>query len=132
MTMKHLYVPYELAIKLKTKGFDEPCFGWYSINTEHTLRMIHTVNYFRTNYHGIESCYLAPAYQQVTDWFREKHKIIIEIQLDQTSSVKWTYDIIKYNDFSDFERKTDILNWYLYKDYYEALTKAIEEALKLI
>ncbi len=27
--MKHLFVPYELALKLKELGFDEECFGYY-------------------------------------------------------------------------------------------------------
>ena len=27
------FVSKELAIKLKEKGFDKPCFGWYYINT---------------------------------------------------------------------------------------------------
>lgn len=27
--MKHLFVPYELAVKLKEKGFDERCLAWY-------------------------------------------------------------------------------------------------------
>lgn len=28
--MKHLFVPYKLALELKEKGFDEPCLGFYS------------------------------------------------------------------------------------------------------
>ena len=23
------FVPYEIALKFKELGFDEPCFGWY-------------------------------------------------------------------------------------------------------
>ena len=26
--MQHLFVPQELALKLKEKGFNEPCFAW--------------------------------------------------------------------------------------------------------
>jgi hypothetical protein len=26
--MKHLFVPYELALKLKEKEFNEPCFAY--------------------------------------------------------------------------------------------------------
>ena len=28
-TIETLFVPYELAVKLKELGFDEPCLAWY-------------------------------------------------------------------------------------------------------
>ena len=30
--MKHLFLPYNLALLAKEKGFDEPCFATYSTN----------------------------------------------------------------------------------------------------
>lgn len=32
--MKHLFVPYELALKLKEKGFDGPCLALVVIKKE--------------------------------------------------------------------------------------------------
>ncbi len=32
--MKNLFVPYEIALLLKDKGFDEPCMGMWHINAD--------------------------------------------------------------------------------------------------
>lgn len=124
--MKHLFIPYRLALIAKQKGFPNhtgSCLAaWEQTKNAEWL-------HFGSHPVGLLQ---ASLYQQIIDWFREKHSLIIEIQLDQTSTVKWAYDITKYNDFGNFERKVDVLNWGLYRNYYEALNKAIEEAFKLI
>lgn len=72
-----------------------------------------------SNYTNVD----APLYQQVQDWFREKHNISIELHWQQGSQ-GWSY-CYGYNAGDWFFPKET------YK-YYEALTKAIEEAIKLI
>lgn len=69
--MKQLFVPYNLAIKLKEKGFDERCFEWWYSPTQMSNDLI-----FRQYKSDPDFCE-APIYQQVVDWFREKHNIHI-------------------------------------------------------
>lgn len=134
--MKHLFVPYELALKLKEKGFDEPCFKyWYAETQTDTPYLTYTVydeelyeQSFNGKFEGDEIQVSAPLYQQVIDWFREKHDLHIFL-IGSMSRNK--------NEFC-CEIVTVKKQTYLFTDkayssspYYEALTKAIEEALKL-
>jgi|31_taG_2_1085359.scaffolds.fasta_scaffold04619_4 hypothetical protein len=57
--MKNEFVPYELAIKLKELGFDEPCFGYYDGGGNLYTEMVEVLK--------------APLYQQVFRFFREKY-----------------------------------------------------------
>lgn len=123
--MKHLFVPYEIALQLKEKGFDESCFGWYS-NKKLTLFGRTDASY---QYEWIN----APLYQQVIDWFREKHNIPFAIIYGGSCVEVPYYEILTpkihltlaVNNGDDRHPKG-------YYNYYTALNKAIEEALKLI
>lgn len=68
-----------------------------------------------------------PMYTQVVDWFREKHKVYVGVQLTGNSFKQeyLPYTINKLNP-------NNTLYFNPCKDYYEALTKSIEEALTLI
>lgn len=100
--MKHLFVPYELALKLKEKGFDEECFGNYDCwsKKEPARLMTNIYPYFLGQEYAKrfdKTCILAPLYQQVIDWFREKHSIrsyIDQRVLDIDSPNQWVYDFV--------------------------------------
>lgn len=126
--MKHLFVPYELALKLKEKGFDERCFGHY---VEPCL--IHLINeealFVETSTLKDKDFVIinAPLYQQVIDWFREKHTIHVAASSFTVYNGRYGYQYERGGRTSSgwtphFEGNS----------YYEALDKAIEEALKLI
>ena len=74
------FVPYELAVKLKALGFNEPCFGFYledgtwtpaSYSREGTV--------FPSNSDLLPEWCTAPLYQQAFRWFREKYDLFISI-----------------------------------------------------
>ena len=72
--MKEEFVPYDLAIRLRRLGFDEPCFAtffsvgaWQIDCTEGALNL----NY-RT---PCEYSILAPTFSQAFRWFRDKHHL---------------------------------------------------------
>lgn len=67
------FVPYELAVKLKELGFDEPCFAYYNGYKELDHLMPERVVVGR-NYNG-DTITSAPLYQQAFRWFREKHNL---------------------------------------------------------
>lgn len=132
--MKHLFVPYELALKLKEKGFDEPCILYYSsgmlqLNQPSTMFGWKVKELIELNSYDkqVDKRILAPTYQQVIDWFRENRKINIKVEKDYIIN-KW-YPVIRTEIpgvLYDFE--TDNFRG----EYYQAFNKAIEEALKLI
>jgi len=75
--MKKEFVSYEIALKLKELGFDEPCFTYYyeltsNIRTGLSININNAWTYEGTK--KLETT-LAPLYQQVFRWFREKKLI---------------------------------------------------------
>ena len=125
MELQKNFAPYKIAKQLKDKGFNAPCFGFYVLNHKEVI-----ISELRDELSGI---ILAPIYQQITEWLREEHNIIIEIQLDQTSNIKFCIEIIKFNKFADFQKiDIPIESWKLFRNYYEALNQSIQESLKLI
>lgn len=69
--MKHLFVPYEIALKLKEKGFDEPCLSWYY---QESKELCEVTSYLYEGSKNSENnidrvpFVTAPLYQQVIDW----------------------------------------------------------------
>lgn len=141
--MKKLFAPYEIAIQLKEKGFDEPCIAEYvngflmnhmqfTVEEEDrdsdwsTYTNSHT-NWTRTKDRVVCS---APLYQQVVEWLREKHNKVIEVSLYyKDSKDSWTYEIMEYGIHKTY---STINKHKTHKTYNQALNEAINEALKLI
>jgi len=126
--MKKLFVSYELALQLKEKGFNEDCFGCYYKDKTFA-------------YHPDSDVYVdAPLYQQVIDWFREKHDLHIIIDSWVVGSrenfdFSFIIDKLGYNRDAITAKRIFLKNsgqHNAFNEYYEALNKAIERALKLI
>jgi hypothetical protein len=81
--MKEQFVPYEIAVMLKEKGFDEPCFGDY-FHFERDNQSILDYDEDREriitdNTDENITKYLAPLWQQVIDWLKSKGILITEL-----------------------------------------------------
>ena len=114
--MKHLFVPYILALLAKEKGFNEDCLMFYyhqELNSDNIFKQYP------------EHCVDAPLYQQLIDWFRGKHNIIITIQQAEARirAICFYGFINDCRSIDSGQFKTEA-----YLDYYEALNKAIEES----
>lgn len=124
--MEKLFVPYELAVLAKEKGFDEPCAGYYNTNDKKPV-LCAFFNYTGVRYaslykkHQHSSDPIAPLYQQLVDWFRERHDINIVFDL---TSEEFCFIIESLKPPED--------KWAYGTDYYSALTEALKEAFKLI
>jgi hypothetical protein len=107
--MEELFVPYEIAIKLKEKGFDKKCFMWWYSPNQISDDLI-----FRQYKRDKDFCE-APVYQQVIDWFIENHKILIQPQPNSNEHkvIGWGFGILKESTLPN-------------------INQAIEKALKLI
>ena len=95
--MKKEFIPYDRALKLKTLGFDEPCFGFYledgtwtpaSYSREGTV--------YPSNTDLLPEWCAAPLYQQAFRWFREKYGLQHDITLsvDNTNQLVGFYIVI--------------------------------------
>jgi hypothetical protein len=121
--MNHLFVPYEIALKLKEKGFDEPCFGYWYLTNQWDITYPQTS--FKTWYTKKEV--LAPLYQQVTDWFRSKHNIHTCIEFYASDSL----------DTYHYGIKTERDRFYVRHEkglptYEAAVQRSVEEMIKLV
>jgi hypothetical protein len=79
--MKKEFIKYEQALALKELGFDEPCFGRWIEPTELSISAPKDDEYCQKQ-HEFSWTALAPLYQQAFRWFREKHNLYSEINLD--------------------------------------------------
>ena len=73
--MNEDFVSFELAVKLKEKGFDEPCIAHYKNNQ---LYIAHYINKFHSE---SEESIDAPTILQVLNWLRKEKKLFLEIIL---------------------------------------------------
>lgn len=119
--MKKQFVTYEIALKLKELGFDEPCICYYD---RHNYQILFTNLYggnplelsmMQNNYHV--DCY-APLWQQAIDWFREKYDNHICIQKCVCDGIDISYTFTG-------------TPWNSYKTYEEAREQAILKAIEL-
>ena len=79
--MKQEFVPYELAIKLKPLGFDEPCFGFYLAGVIKVKEYKNSQNK-NTAFYNNTVC-SAPTFSQAFRWFREKYNMSCKIEASQ-------------------------------------------------
>ena len=140
--MKRLFLNKTLSKQLKKKGFDEPCIA---ITNGKTL----FYGKFH-NQHAYYDCGLI-LYQQAIDWFRVKHLIevsassyyypihygiVSQIGYSHESNTKYPKEQYAENREDGLGRqkaeKVIVFSERTFKSYYEALNKAIIEALKLI
>jgi hypothetical protein len=76
--MEKEFVPYELAVKLKALGFNEPCFGYYYTLNGKDWKFAEKTEYWKLDDEisiGGKFTLLAPLYQQAFRWFREKYDL---------------------------------------------------------
>lgn len=110
--MKHLFVPYEIALLAKEKGFDEPCLAIYENKELHTWRVADTL--VQQKDLANSDSIVAPLYQQLIDWFREKNIKLVEGRQDG-----WII-LTKYDSA-----------YIIHKEVY-TIIEALKEAFKLI
>ena len=123
--MKEQFCSYEISLKLKELGFNEDCFGWYTSYA--SARLANNNKPFLGNYNPNTDykfgCF-APLYQQIIDWFREKHGIWIFVDL--------TYDFSSYSPRIYKKGKTFSFHDNEYSSYYEAREQAILKCIELL
>lgn len=82
--MNEDFVPFELAVKLKEKGFKKPCIAHYCCLDGNVLKFNITTDCIRGSnvkcLNGENNIYTdAPTISQVLKWLREEKKLHIEV-----------------------------------------------------
>lgn len=132
--MRKLFIPYQLAVIAREKGFSEPCIMFYADSDEEDgVEQLSPLVSEDGILDGIaipksSGLIMAPMYQQIVDWFRENHNIEISSPLKRQKDLGPFYGGAIYT-INKYFGKSYGSN---FKTYYEALNKAIEEAFKLI
>jgi len=129
--IQNQFCSYEIALKLKELGFEERCLG---LVCDDGSIIIHQANKHDQFYN--QTC-LAPLWQQVIDWFREKHKYSVSIHVDENNStpsdIKYWYCIDSFfevpNNKIVREGIEEVDN---FSSFEEAREQAILKAIKLI
>lgn len=143
--MKNLFVPYQLALLAKQKSFDEECIYYYDANGK-LCNLVHYKKGLFVSLNNSDNKFtMAPMHQQMVDWLRDQKRIIVCVELDQTSDMKFVIELYRYLTIEEmnspkyakqetrFERlDVPLEKWGYYRDYYKALNTAIEEAFKFI
>lgn len=115
--MNKLFALPHLAKLAEENDFDEECMAYFTLVTEKLCYAVSNVK----KQDVYKDYTLAPLWQQLVDWFREKHGKHVQILF-----VKTHYTILTYGWVLPIEVDNK------FNSYYEALTKALEEAFKLI
>jgi len=104
--MEKEFVPYELALKMKQLGFDEPCFGYYNSNGKFKTKQDEYELYLICNSKWISPSCSAPTWQSAFRWFREKYKLYLNIESQKNESGFWVYITNNTDYLLDIETKT--------------------------
>jgi hypothetical protein len=116
------FLTYELALKLKEVGFNEPCMGYY--DCERDLKLVPNKNKFL-------SCeYAAPLYQQVFRWFREKHNLYVVII--PTVTMYWTFKTMTVVEGIVDAPPYNHVDANDYPTYEEAEIESVKELIKIV
>ena len=133
--MEKLFLPYELALEIKTLGFDEPCL--FDYNRWNTERL--NDSYFNfVNYNAGETMVSAPLFQQVFKWFREKYELSCSIELTDNSR-DYYYDFTisdsknrDWNDIDCFDSCKRIYDKEKHRNYEEAELECLKKLIEIV
>ncbi len=110
--MKEYIVSYDIAVKLKEKGFPMPkraFFGIYEDDKSFRLRQVRP--------YRIQGIVIAPTIRQVLKWLRDEKKIYVVVtpypSMSTKDKVVWCYQI-KHNSDGAFMEEIDGLEIYMF------------------
>lgn len=135
--MNKQFVTYEIALKLKELGFNNTSklFDYqffYRNGDNFVMGNDGALNIW--NYYG-DNLILAPLWQQVIDWFRNRYNLLIDSpKLDVWNIGKWSVKITSIDKSIVLEEHVGQPYWRIYRcfrTYEEAREQAILKAIEL-
>ena len=120
--MEKEFVTYEIALKLKELGFDEPCCALFRHERLFPILGFEIINSIK------QSVIAAPLWQQAIEFLSEQYNILIYIDFTPKESYFYRETKLGYSLYhidSEAENENKI-------NFYEAREQAILKALELI
>jgi len=111
--------------------FDKMISGYVSDYDNAEFSTNTSLDYYSVNKEDRYYWITAPMLVQVIDWFREKHKIIIEISTNWKNHKQIDGWDVFVGDLKLVSDSPTLFNG-IHEDYYSALIYGIEESIKLI
>jgi len=124
--MEKEFVTYELALRMKALGFDEPCFNLYSFKTKefmYTIPNVDEVVMFKYGNHNKTNHISAPTFSQAFRWFREKYGLFTQPNRTVDKEGVWYY-------FSIETKRTDVCEGSF--SYEEAELACMEKLIEIV
>ena len=126
--MKEQFATREISEILKSKGFDEPCYAHFRDNDKEPTML--STGIAGVKYSWIEeSPILAPLWQQVIDWLRDKHFIYTEVEKTNFKNDDFLVKVRRYNKN---DRLCKASKYDSFRTHSFAMEQAIIKSLKLI
>lgn len=124
--MKSQFVSYEIAAAMEELGFKDECLGYYDRESGEL--------FFNDLDRGVivppEILLPVSLWQQVEEWFREKHHLFINVLGDGLNgTLKGFYYSITEDGWINWYESVDDSKWY--DTYEEAREQAVLEAIKI-
>ena len=155
--MKEQFVTYEIALALEELGFNKPCLASYYTDDERNYakdgtydcrqKISSSIDFdpFKEEFDNFyinsnETYYVsAPLWQQVIDWIRNEHDIVIEIVRQKyfdTYANSYAYEVVckvyKNKELEGSVVIRDNKNNHIFYSYEEAREQAILKAIQII
>ena len=124
MTMNEDYVSYELALKLKRAGFDEPCIAQWACEPDGKPFLMGSTAFVFSNAELKGRDVTAPLLYHAQKWLREKKKLHILVDSDLYG--KWYYKVFPIGECCIDEGNSN------YVTYEQALSAGVSSALDLL
>jgi hypothetical protein len=99
--IESLFVPYQIALDMKSIGFNEPCFGCYFHNNKNLVE--YNPDGIPFNHNNRNSRISSPTYSQCFKWFRQKYGLMHIINpYDFTAEINYLNKRVVDNVYGDF------------------------------
>lgn len=134
--MEEPLVKFETAKLAQEKGFNEPCFDYYSVGGLGRVQPITGMKYEGVTNTELQkdACISVPTQSLLKMWLRKKHDIhvqILALDIEETGKLDYVQtiyvkDTFMYVMLGSFENRVR------FSDYENALETGLQEALNLI
>jgi hypothetical protein len=120
--MEKEFVPYELALRMKQLGFDEPCWCYFMNNVFNSSMFPKDYEYFEVMSKKHTTYTLAPTFSQAFRWFRENYALESYIRANLCVDVPKTYQF----------NIDDNIDGVWYDTYEEAEIACLEKLIEIV
>ena len=111
--MEKEFVPYELALRMRQLGFDEPCFGYYDGNHNFNYMLEckpENFSYMKFPLGQPLGWTSAPTFSQAFKWFRKNYRLSVNIHdcLDDFEAIITQWTLSDHKVVHEFPQRVDI------------------------